>query len=74
MHSEQLPRRNHQSRNGAKRFFDELNFEPGDTEDNALQSDDVADAVMQLISSADHAVVEEININPLKRVVRKKGD
>lgn len=55
-------------------FFDELNFEPGDTEDNALQSDDVADAVMQLISSADHAVVEEININPLKRVVRKKGD
>jgi len=53
-------------------FFNELGFEPGDSAENALQSSDIADAVLQLISSADHAVIEEININPLKRVVQKK--
>ena len=54
-------------------FFETLEFEPGANEDNALLSSDVADAVLQLIESPDHAVIEEINVNPLKRVVNKKG-
>ncbi len=54
-------------------FFADLNFEPGDASDNALHGDDVANAVLQLIESPDHAVIDEININPLKRVVKKKN-
>lgn len=54
-------------------FFESLEFEPGANDDNALLSNDVANAVLQLIESPDHAVIEEINVNPLKRVVKKKG-
>lgn len=54
-------------------FFDSLNFEPGASDDNALLSDEIASAVLQMLESPDHAVIEEINVNPLKRVVKKKG-
>ena len=53
-------------------FFSELNFEPGDDDDNALLAEDVAAAVMQMLHSADRAVIDEINLNPLKKVIRKK--
>ncbi len=54
-------------------FFEPLEFEPGASDDNALLGDDVANAVLQLLESPDHAVIEEINVNPLKRVVKKKS-
>lgn len=54
-------------------FFTDLDFEPGEAADNALLSEDIANAVLQLLESPDHAVIDEININPLKRVVKKKS-
>lgn len=53
-------------------FFDELAFEPGPAEENAIATEDIATAVISVVNSADNAVVEEININPSKHVVRKK--
>jgi len=53
-------------------FFDDLSFEPGPDEQHALQATDVAHAVMQLIESPANAVIDEININPVHHVVRKK--
>lgn len=53
-------------------FFDDLNFEPGDAAQNALQAQDVAEAVMSMLNAPDNAVVEEINISPLQHVVQKK--
>ncbi len=51
-------------------FFDELNFEPGPHEDNALMANEVADAVMTALSARRSAVFDEINLSPLKHVVR----
>ncbi len=53
-------------------FFDHLAFEPGESKENALLAEDVSAAVMTLFQAPDHAMIEEINLNPLKRVVRKK--
>lgn len=54
-------------------FFDELDFAPGDRPDNALEAADVAEAVWLAISARQGTVVEEVNLAPLSRVVRKKG-
>ena len=53
-------------------FFDDLPFEPGSNPSHALQADDVAAAVLSLIDAPDHAVIDEITLNPLHRVVQKK--
>ena len=53
-------------------FFDELAFEPGPDPENRLTSEQVVDAVMMVLSLPSTAVVDEINLSPLKRSVRKK--
>lgn len=52
-------------------FFETLDFEPGDQPDNALLCEDVAEAVAYMLGAPDHATIDEININPLKKVVKK---
>ncbi len=54
-------------------FFDNLTFEPGMSEENALLPEDISQTVLTLINASDHAMIEEININPLKRVIQKKS-
>lgn len=56
----------------ASPFFDGLDFEPGENEDNYLLPVDVADAVALAVTARSSAVVDEIELSPLKRVVRKK--
>lgn len=53
-------------------FFDTLDFEPGDESDQALTAGDVADAVLLALGARHGAVLDEIDLAPLKRVVRKK--
>lgn len=53
-------------------FFDGLSFEPGEDGANYLIPDDVADAVSYVINSRVDMVIEEINLNPASKVVRKK--
>lgn len=53
-------------------FFDNLDFEPGSAEQHALHANDVAQAVLGMLNSADNAVIEEINVAPLQHVVQKK--
>ncbi len=55
-------------------FFDSLNFEPGKQRWQHLLPQDVAHAVSYMLSAGKHIVVDEININPMHRVVNfKKG-
>jgi NADP-dependent 3-hydroxy acid dehydrogenase YdfG len=54
-------------------FFDELGFEPGPERENRLAPEDVAAAVAMALHQPPHAVVDEINLSPLKRSVRKTG-
>lgn len=53
-------------------FFDNLHFAPGPDRENALDPEDVANAVMSVISAPSHMVTEEINLSPLKKVVRQR--
>jgi len=51
-------------------FFDELDFRPGDGEDQHLVPDDVVAAVLLMLEARPGAVIQEINLQPQKRVIR----
>lgn len=53
-------------------FFDQLDFEPGPDEAHALLDSDVAQAVLSMVSSPDHAVVSELIVQPRQHVVQKR--
>ena len=53
-------------------FFDELHFEPGEGEDNAIAPEDVAAALAMALEARPGAVLDEINLSPLNQVWRKK--
>lgn len=53
-------------------FFDKLSFTPGDNKENALTAEDVANAVMVILDSPGHMVIDEINLSPLKTVIRHR--
>ncbi len=53
-------------------FFDSLAFAPGDDGSNALEPDDVAEAVIYVLNSRAQMVIDEINLNPLNKVVKFK--
>ncbi len=53
-------------------FFEQLNFEPGDDISNYLAPEDVANAVAYVLESNPQMVIDEINLNPLNKVVRFK--
>ena len=55
-------------------FFDSLEFEPGPDPDNYIEPEDVARAVSGALLARRGTVVDEINLSPLKRVVRRKTD
>lgn len=54
-------------------FFDKLSFMPGEDSGQFLQADDVADAVAYVLQAGGHMVVDEVNLNPVNKVVRFKG-
>ncbi len=53
-------------------FFDKLDFEPGPDRSNYLQPEDVAEAISFVINADPSIVIDEINLNPLNRVVNFK--
>lgn len=53
-------------------FFQPLSFEPGDDETNYVLPGDVAEAVSYVLNSREQIVIDEINLNPLNKVVKFK--
>ena len=53
-------------------FFDQLNFLPGGDPCNAIAADEVAKAVVAVLKSSSDMVIDEINLSPLKTVVRHR--
>jgi NADP-dependent 3-hydroxy acid dehydrogenase YdfG len=53
-------------------FFENLTFEPGDHESNAISAEDVAAAVLYVLDSREQIVIDEINLSPLNKVVKFK--
>jgi len=53
-------------------FYDQLDFAPGEAPDNHLRPDDVAQAVKLVLQAPSGTVFDEINLNPLKKVIQFK--
>ncbi len=53
-------------------FFENLSFQPGEEASHAIDPETVAACVLQLLSAPDNSVINEINLNPLKKVVKKR--
>ncbi len=53
-------------------FFENLHFEPGAEADNAIEPEDIAQVVLDVITARAGTVFDEINMSPLKRVWHKK--
>ncbi|MDD2760274.1 MAG: SDR family NAD(P)-dependent oxidoreductase [Methylomonas sp.] len=53
-------------------FFEALNFAPGRRPEQALQAEDVAEAVSYILQANPHAVIDEINLSPASKVVEFK--
>ena len=53
-------------------FFENLNFEPGNDEENAINIKDVSTTVAYILNLSRNTVVDEINLSPLKKVIKFK--
>jgi NADP-dependent 3-hydroxy acid dehydrogenase YdfG len=53
-------------------FFETLQFNPGQQPEQALQADDVADAVNYILNANPNCAVDEINLSPLNKVIEFK--
>lgn len=53
-------------------FYDHLDFAPGEAADNHLRPDDVAQAIKLVLQAPSGTVFDEINLNPLKKVIHFK--
>jgi 3-hydroxy acid dehydrogenase/malonic semialdehyde reductase len=50
-------------------FFDELDFRPGDDPDNFILPEDVAEVIVNALTTRDGTVIDEINLSPQKKVI-----
>ena len=53
-------------------FFDSLSFEPGPESDNALRPEDIAEVISTMLSLPKGSVIDEVELNPLKKVISPK--
>lgn len=53
-------------------FFDQLEFEPGTSDENFIVPGDIADTVSMVLASRRETVFDEINLSPLKNVIQHK--
>lgn len=54
-------------------FFTKLAFQPGEDETNYILPEDIAETVLHIISLRQGTVIDEINLSPLKKVLRAKN-
>jgi 3-hydroxy acid dehydrogenase / malonic semialdehyde reductase len=55
-------------------FFDALEFQPGQGGDYAIEPEDVAQTIAQVLATRTGTVVDEINISPQKKLIDFKKD
>ncbi|MFT4860881.1 MAG: 3-hydroxy acid dehydrogenase/malonic semialdehyde reductase [Pseudohongiellaceae bacterium] len=53
-------------------FFDELDFEPGPLPTNAIEPDDIAQALLSVLEMRPGTVIEEMNLSPMTHVWQRK--
>jgi 3-hydroxy acid dehydrogenase / malonic semialdehyde reductase len=53
-------------------FFNKLKFAPGDDMNNAVSEEDISSSVLSILMLGRNTVVDEINLSPLKKVIKFK--
>ena len=53
-------------------FFNNLKFSPGEDINNAVSEEDISNAVLSILKLGRNTVVDEINLSPLKKVIKFK--
>ena len=53
-------------------FFKNLNFEPGNDEENAISIKDVSSTVAYILSLSRSTIVDEVNLSPSKKAIKFK--
>ena len=53
-------------------FFENLNFEPGNDEENTINIKDVSSTVAYILDLSRNTIVDEINLSPLKKAIKFK--
>ena len=53
-------------------FFENLNFEPGDNEENVISIKDISSTVAYILALSRNTIVDEINLSPSKKSVKYK--
>ena len=51
-------------------FFDGLGFRPGDEESHAIEAEDVAEVINNILSSRSQTILDEVNMSPAKNVIK----
>ena len=51
-------------------FFNNLDFIPGEDKSNAIEPDDIGKIIIDILSTRNGSVIEEINLSPLKKVIK----
>lgn len=54
-------------------FFEELHFEPGQDDSNAIEAEDVASALLMVLQARPGTVFDEINLSPMNHVWQRKS-
>ena len=54
------------------KFFENLNFEPGNEEENSINIKDVSSTVAYILDLSRNTIVDEINLSPLKKSIKFK--
>ena len=53
-------------------FFENLNFEPGNNEENAISIKDISSTVTYILGLSRNTIVDEINLSPSKKAIKFK--
>ena len=51
-------------------FFNNLDFMPGEDKSNAIEPGDIGKIIIDILSTRNGSVIEEINLSPLKKVIK----
>jgi len=50
-------------------FFEDLNFEPGHEDNNAIEAEDIAKVVLDIINTRKGTIIDEINLSPASKSI-----
>ena len=53
-------------------FFNDLDFEPGDSSENAIEPEDIAKVIVETVGARRGTVIDEINLSPASKVIHFK--